>query len=75
MLLPKDIDPELSIYYNGAIILKQLLEKNKIDIMSLFKKVKEENDISLSTYMLSLDWLFLSNIAVVDESGEVKLCS
>ncbi|MFD1903741.1 ABC-three component system middle component 6 [Paenibacillus rhizoplanae] len=25
--------------------------------------------------MLSLDWLYLSDIAVVNEDGEVKLCS
>jgi hypothetical protein len=75
MLLPRDIDPELSIYYNGSIILKELLKKDNVDIMNLFKNIKEENDMSLSTYMLSLDWLFLSDIAIVTESGEVKLCS
>ncbi len=75
MLLPKDINPEFSIYYNGAVILEQLNKKHNIDIMSLFKKIKEEHGMSLSTYMLSLDWLFLSNIAVVNERGEIELCS
>ncbi|MCP1157000.1 ABC-three component system middle component 6 [Bacillus infantis] len=75
MLLPRDIQPEFSIYYNGAIILDQLNKKGNVDIINLFQTVKDESDMSLSTYMLSLDWLFLSNIAIVTESGEVKLCS
>ncbi|WP_043978139.1 ABC-three component system middle component 6 [Priestia megaterium] len=75
MLLPRDINPELSIYYNGSLILKELLKENGIDIINLYKNVKSTSNMSLSTYMLSLDWLFLSDIAVVNESGEVKLCS
>lgn len=75
MLLPRDINPELSIYYNGALILQQLLNNGNIDIITLFEHVKGESDMSLKTYLLSLDWLFLSDIAVVTESGEVKLCS
>ncbi|EMX0192993.1 hypothetical protein AAFX88_006004 [Bacillus cereus] len=75
MLLPRDIDPELSIYYNGSIILQQLVNENDIDIIKLYKKVKNVNEMSLSIYMLSLDWLFLSDIAIVTESGEVRLCS
>ncbi|MET3696660.1 hypothetical protein SAMN05877753_10395 [Bacillus oleivorans] len=75
MLLPEDINPELSIYYNGSVILHFLLEKKNIDLITLYKHVKNENDMSLNTFMLSLDWLFLANIAIVTESGEVQLCS
>lgn len=75
MLLPKDVNPELSIYYNGSIILQQLLSTDSIDIINLYKNVKSINDMSLATYMFSLDWLFLSDIAIVNESGVVKLCS
>ncbi|MGE7586487.1 ABC-three component system middle component 6 [Peribacillus sp. NPDC101480] len=75
MLLPRDINPELSIYYNGSLILKQLIKEDYVDIINLYKFVKSESNMSLNTYMLSLDWLFLSDIAVVTESGEVKLCS
>ncbi|PES73510.1 hypothetical protein CN505_27195 [Bacillus cereus] len=75
MLLPRDINPELSIYYNGAIILQQLLVEDNIDIIHLYNIVKNTSDMSLFTYLLSLDWLFLSDIAIVTESGEVKLCS
>jgi len=75
MLLPRDINPEMSIYYNGYIILQQLIKEDNIDIINLYKIVKDENGMSLSIFMLSLDWLFLADIAIVNESGEVKLCS
>ncbi|PHA27734.1 hypothetical protein COE84_26650 [Bacillus wiedmannii] len=75
MLLPKDINPELSIYYNGSIIIQQLLVEDSIDIIDLYNIVKNTSDMSLFTYLLSLDWLFLSDIAIVTEGGEVKLCS
>ncbi|PDY05740.1 hypothetical protein COM66_10875 [Bacillus cereus] len=75
MLLPKDINPELSIYYNGSIIIQQLLVEDNIDIIDLYNIVKNKSDMSLFTYLLSLDWLFLSDIAIVTEGGEVKLCS
>ncbi|PEI78308.1 hypothetical protein COM40_00700 [Bacillus wiedmannii] len=75
MLLPKDINPELSIYYNGSIIIQQLLVEDNIDIIDLYNIVKNTSDMSLFTYLLSLDWLFLSDIAIVTEGGEVKLCS
>jgi hypothetical protein len=75
MLLPRDVNPDLSIYYNGSLILQQLIKHDNVGIINLYKSVKSESGMSLSTYMLSLDWLFLSDIAVVTESGEVKLCS
>ncbi|PFS48212.1 ABC-three component system middle component 6 [Bacillus thuringiensis] len=75
MLLPKDINPELSIYYNGSIIIQELLVEGNIDIIDLYNIVKSTSDMSLFTYLLSLDWLFLSDIAIVTEGGEVKLCS
>ncbi|PEJ21559.1 hypothetical protein COE80_25640 [Bacillus pseudomycoides] len=75
MLLPREINPELSIYYNGSIILQQLLVEDNMEIIHLYNIVKKKSDMSLFTYLLSLDWLFLSDIAIVTESGEVKLCS
>ncbi|MFC6648322.1 ABC-three component system middle component 6 [Paenibacillus rhizoplanae] len=75
MLLPNDINPNESVYYNGSIILEQLNKTNGIGIIELYKMVKSINNMSLSLFILSLDWLYLSDIAVVNEDGEVKLCS
>jgi hypothetical protein len=75
MLLPDNIRPELTIYYNGAIILKELEIKNKYDIIDLYQKVKETNDMSFVTFMLSIDWLYLLQVAIINQNGEIEICS
>lgn len=75
MLLPDNIRPELTIYYNGAIILKELEVKNKYDIIDLYQKVKETNDMSFVTFMLSIDWLYLLQVAIINQNGEIEICS
>lgn len=74
MLLPDNIHPENSIYYNGAIVLDILQEYRKIDIMNLYQKVNEMKEISFPVFILCLDWLYLIN-AAESKKGEVKLCS
>lgn len=74
MLLPDNIQPEYSIYYNGYILLNELKNKDKQMFFDLFQNVKNINDMSLSTFILSLDWLYIMNIAQIDERGEIKLC-
>lgn len=75
MLLPDNIRPELTIYYNGAIILKELELKNKYDIIDLYQKVKETNDMSFVTFVLSIDWLYLLQVAMINQNGEIEICS
>jgi hypothetical protein len=64
MLLPNNIKPELSIYYNGAIILSFLKIENTQTIIELFEKVKQKNRISFSIFLLALDWLYLLEVVV-----------
>lgn len=74
MLLPDNIHPEISIYYNGSIILKELKLKTKQQIFELYQKVKNINNMSFSIFMLSLDWLYLIDIAKINEEGGIELC-
>ena len=74
MLLPDNINPELSIYYNGAVVIKELKNKNTQRIFELYQNVKKDNDMSFSTFILSLDWLYLINVAHINKNGEVELC-
>lgn len=74
MLLPDNIHPELSVYYNGSFLIKGLKESNSQSILGLYRCVKSSTDMSFSTYILCLDWLYLINVAKVDESGRVELC-
>lgn len=75
MLLPDNINPENTIYYNGAIVLSVLQKKSHLSIMDLFIFVQEKKEMSFSTYVLCLDWLYLINMASLNEEGEIILCS
>jgi hypothetical protein len=74
MLLPDNIHPEHSIYYNGSIVLQELKLKDKQPVFDLYQKVKAVNDMSFPTFMLSLDWLYIIDVAKIDEKGWVALC-
>ena len=75
MLLPDNIHPELSIYYNGSIVLAELNEESKLQIMDLYQRVKERNGMSFPIFILSLDWLYLIDVAQINSEGVVELCS
>ena len=74
MLLPDNIHTELSIYYNGYVVLKELKKENKQKLVNLYQKVKKINNMSFQIFVLSLDWLYLLNVAKIDKNGEVNLC-
>ena len=75
MLLPDNIHPELSIYYNGSILLAELNEESKLQIMDLYQRVKKRNGMSFPIFILSLDWLYLIDVAQINSEGVVELCS
>jgi len=75
MLLPDNIHPELTIYYNGAIVLKELKTASSVSVIDLFQSVKNINGMSFKTFLLSLDWLYLIDAAIINEDGRVELCS
>ena len=74
MLIPDNIRPENSIYYNGAKVLEQMQMAKRLPIGELYLRLREHYDISFATLMLSLDWLYLIDCVVV-KNGEVILCS
>lgn len=75
MLLPENIQPEISIYYNGAMVLKELRNSTSNSVIDIYQVVKEKYEMSFPIFLLSLDWLYLTDIAVIDEKGDIQLCS
>lgn len=75
MLLPDNIHPELSIYYNGSFVLQELQKKPVQKIIDLYQNVKTQHNMSFSIFVLCLDWLYLIEVAMLNNMGEVKLCS
>lgn len=73
MLLPDNLQPELSIYYNGAIVLEELQIRPVQAIIDLYEHVR--SSMSFQIFLLCLDWLYLIDVARINERGEVELCS
>jgi len=74
MLLPDNIHPENSIFYNGAFILQVLYKDNGLELLKLYHEVKEIRNMSFPVFILCIDWLYIANIAEV-KNGRVELCS
>ena len=75
MLLPDNIHPKHSIYYNGALVLQALQKNVKQNLLDLYQSVIAQHKMSFSVFILCLDWLYLLNVATLSKSGEVELCS
>ena len=73
MLLPDNIHPENCIYYNGGIVLNVIQNNSDIEMLELFQLVKKVRNMSFTTFVLCLDWLYLIDVARL-ENEKVKLC-
>ena len=74
MLLPNNIAPEDSIYYNGAIVLDIVQREHRISLANLFCEVNKSKSLSFSMFLLCLEWLYLINCVSI-QNEEVVLCS
>lgn len=75
MLVPDNVHPDETIYYNGSIVLKVLQQYKAIDFLELYVKASQERKISISVFILCLDWLYLINLIAIGDDGKVSLCS
>lgn len=75
MLLPDSIHPKHSVYYTGAIVLKTLHRCGAMSFIDLYVEMKKSNDLSFRLLIITLDWLYLINATVLNEKGEITLCS
>lgn len=75
MLLPDNIHPEHSIYYNGAFVLQVLQRQSPQELFDLYQNVKHLKDMTFPVFILCLDWLFLLGVAILNSGGDVELCS
>jgi hypothetical protein len=74
MLLPDNIHPNNSIYYNGAIVLNILQEHKSMEMLALYDLVKKNNNMTFPIFILSLDWLYLID-SVISKEEKIVLCS
>jgi len=75
MLIPDNIHPEQTIYFNGAYVLKTLQQTRAEDLLELYIKTKAVREMTMPVFVLCLDWLFLLNLITLNSSGKIELCS
>ncbi len=75
MLLPDNVHPKNSLFFNGAVILRVLRTIGEADLADLFAECRKDSNISMPLFVLSLDWLFLANRVTRNNQGNFVLCS
>jgi hypothetical protein len=75
MLLPDNIHPENSIYYNGAFVIESLKKEESLELFDLYQEVVSRKSMTFSVFILCLDWLYLLDVAKINTKGEIELCS
>ena len=75
MLIPDNIHPNQSIYYNGAFVLEAIRDHGIQKMLDLYHNVKNKKNMTFPIFVLCLDWLFLLDLIVLNEDGEIELCT
>jgi hypothetical protein len=75
MLLPDNIHPDNSIYYNSAFVIESLKKETSFQMLDLYQEVKGKKVMSFSVFILCIDWLYLLDIVTFNSKGEIELCS
>jgi hypothetical protein len=75
MLLPDNVHPENTVYYNGAFVLEAARSHPGSDWLDLYAEVRDSRNMSVAVFVLSLDWLFLLELITLDKYGRVRVCS
>jgi len=75
MLLPENVHPTNSLYFNGAYVLEALRKPKQATLMELFIASRKLRDMQMPIFVLTLDWLFLAGLVAFDASGNIEICS
>jgi hypothetical protein len=75
MIINNDTKPEQKIYYLGAKLIKILNEipQLKVDILTAFQLLNNEEKISMNLFTLTLDWLFILGV-IKNNNGKLEKC-
>ena len=75
MLIPDNIHPKNTVYYNGAIVLEAIPEEGGIEMLLLYEEANVSQSITMPLFVLCLDWLFLLDLIEMDSYGRVSRCT
>ncbi|MGL4562450.1 MAG: ABC-three component system middle component 6 [Brevinema sp.] len=79
MILEDRINPEYSLYYQAYVFLTLVKKHNRqrADFLSFFDfytRYYSGKKISLSKFVLLMDFLYINGKATVVENGELHIC-
>lgn len=74
MITSNDIRPEKQIYSLGALLLEVLRKapSDRIELFEAYEEMKLTTGMSISVFVLTLDWLFLLGAVKAEEGAIVK---
>lgn len=75
MLLPDNVHPNQSIYYNGAFVLQAIQDQRETKLLDLYVRTQKYCVMTLPVFVLCLDWLYLLNLVKLTDKGGIELCS
>lgn len=75
MLLPDNVHPNQSIYYNGAFVLQAIQGHGETNLLDLYVHTQKYCVMTLPVFVLCLDWLYLLNLVKLTDQGGIELCS
>lgn len=78
MLIDSNKHPESNIFFIGAKQFEILFATNKLeyDIYWLYEEYNKKSNVKISFdyHLLSLNWLFILNLIVLNSEGDISLC-
>jgi hypothetical protein len=75
VLLPDNVHPEQTIYYYGGFVLKAVNDSPGTSVLELYTHTSIDHKLSMPNFLLSLDWLFLLGLVVLNKNGRVEACT
>ena len=75
MIISKNTFPEKDVYYTASLVLGALMDspEQEVDFFELYNHSKVEYSLSMSSFNLSLIWLFMIG-AIDTEQGKIIKC-
>jgi len=74
VLLPDNIHPEHSVYYNGSFVLKVIQQVRRATLLDLYLETRHLHEMSMPLFVLCVDWLFLLGLVTLNDHGVIEIC-
>lgn len=76
MILLSTKQPQNSIYYLGSVLLGIMIQNvsNNLGVYDYFELLNDVQEVTMSRFLLVLDWLFMLGKINTDSSKGLTLC-